>query len=224
MQRLWTILGVMVCFSVEATPDIQTYPINSADLIEVTGPVEVRIRQGSVTSISWNNEALSVHRSADRVLVSSETPVVLEVEGANFKSLKVRQGQVLVRLEGTERLLLPQVVAAEVRILLMDRSRFDADELTTESLRISLSGQGKASLANVSAGLFELDLRDHGDVEVSGLARSQEVELRDYAHYDGSKFRTENAEVALTDYAAGYIRAANAPTIRSSLYSSLSAR
>ena len=195
-----------------------------ADTITIEGPIEVRLRYSAVPQLAYDESHVSMSRNGHNVTLTATSPSSVDIHTNFLKGLVLQERQLLVQLEGSERINLARVVAPEIRVALLERARFESDHIDANYLQITLSGQGKASLLNVVAELFELDLKDHGDIDVAGQTRQQDIELSDYSHYDGAKLRSENARVALNGYAAGFIQAVNRPIVKASPYTSLSAR
>jgi len=193
------------------------------DQITVTGPVEVRLHHGPVARIR-SDESVLVLRKGNKINIHSDHPTHIVIEAETFQRLNIGAGRLLVKLSGNERIHLSQVSAPETRISLIDRARLDADLLTTEHLQITLADQGRVSLKMLVADIFVLDISDESDIDVAGQTRHQEVALSGYSHYDGTELKSRDANVALEDYAAGFIQAINAPTVQTSPFASLSSR
>lgn len=192
--------------------------------ITIEGPIEVRLHYSATPRLSYDESQVSISMNGQNVTVTATSPSSIDIRTNYLEALTLQECQVLVRLEGSERIKLGRVVAPEIRVSLLERARFDADYIHADYLQITVSGQGKASLLNVVADLFELDLNDHSDIDVAGHTRQQDIELSDYSHYDGGQLRSENARVALDGYAAAFIQAENQPIVSASPFTSLSAR
>lgn len=192
------------------------------DSVIVSGPIEVHVRYADSPSASFDASLIRVDRQGEHLTFTATQPARLELQLKRLERLDVIEGKLSVKVEGNQRLWLGQVAGQDVCVSLLDRSRFDSDEFNGERLRISITGQGKASLRNVIADAFELDLHDHSDLEVTGETRHQDVDIRGYSHYDGTAFKSTHARIALDDYAAGLIQASNAPLVKGSPFSSLS--
>lgn len=191
------------------------------DQITVTGPVEVRLHHGPMAQIQLD-ESVSVQRKGNQINIHSDHPTHIVIEAETFQRLNITQGQLLVKLSGSERIHISQVSVPETRISLVDRARLDADFLTTEHLQITVADQGRVSLKNLTADLFVLDTSGESDIDVAGQIRHQEVALSGYSHYDGNELKSRDANVALEDYAAGFIQAINTPTVQNAPFASLS--
>lgn len=198
--------------------------LQATDSVIIEGPIEVRLGYSAMPHLIYDESRVSISRNEHTVTITATSPSAIDIRTNYLEGLRLQERQLLVRLEGSERINLGRVVAPEIRVALLERARFDSDYIDAGYLQITLSGQGKASLLNVVADLFELNLNDHSDIDVAGRTRQQDIELNDYSHYDGGELRSENAKVALNGYAAAFIQADNQPIVSASPYTSLSAR
>ncbi|MFT7243543.1 MAG: hypothetical protein ACI82A_000887 [Candidatus Azotimanducaceae bacterium] len=198
--------------------------LQPTDSLTVEGPIEVRLHYSAMPRLIYDESRVSISRNGHHVTITATRPSTIDIRTNYLKGLTLQERQLLVRLEGSERINLGRVVAPEIRVALLERARFDSDYIVANYLQITLSGQGKASLLDVVADLFELNLNDHSDIDVAGQTRQQDIELSDYSHYDGGELRSENARVALNGYAAAFIQADNQPIVSATPYTSLSAR
>lgn len=244
MGLIMTILFVTLVSmgSHAAAAQVEFRELGEAVSVSVEGPIEVKLGYANSASASFNSDLIQMVQRDGKVTftatpaatnslphsvphsVPQASPPVLELYLNHLERLDVQEGRLLVKVTGSERLQLGRVAAPEICISVMDRARFDADQLIGERLQIALEGQGKAALLNVVADVFELDLNDHSGLKVTGETRTQEIDIRGYSHYDGAKFKSKQAIVALDDYAAGLIQASNTPTVKGSPFSSLSTR
>jgi hypothetical protein len=197
--------------------------LEAEDQITVTGPVEVRLHHGPVARIR-SDESVTVQRKGNKISIHSDQPTHIVIQAEIFQRLNITTGQLLVKLSGSERIHISQVSVPEMRISLVDHARLDADLLNTEHLQITLADQGRVSLKNLVADFFILDISDESDIDVAGQTRHQQVALSGYSHYDGDQLESRDANVALEDYAAGFIQAINTPTVQNSPFASLSSR
>ena len=183
------------------------------DQITVSGPVEVRLHHSAMPLIKFDPSTITV---------SADQPAHIVIETNLLQSLRIADGVLLVKLEGSERVQISQTSAPEVRVCLSDRARLDADVLDAAHLRVMLAGQGKVSLKNLTADLFVLNIRDESDIDVTGQTRYQDVALSDHSHYNGKELVSEDAKIALEGFAAGFIQATNLPTVKRAPFASLS--
>ena len=198
--------------------------LGDASRVSISGPIEVRLSFGEMATASFDASAIQVQRSGDSIAFSSSRPAELHLRLNQLEALEIDGGHLLIKLEGSERLRLGRVIAPDIRVSLLERARLESDQVQVQLLQISLSDQGKAALLNVEADILELQLTDHSDIELSGETREQDIDIRGYSHYDGAELKSEQATVALDDYAAGYIQARQTPSIKSAPFASLSAR
>ncbi len=219
------LLSSLVSFGwqVEAT-DVVGIDLGEPVKISINGPIEIQLGYAEIASVSFDSSLVVIDQRGAEVTFTASEPTKLFLQLRDLDNLHVIDGALLIKLVGSERLRLGQVSAPDVCISLQDRARFESKELSGEHLQISLSGQGKASLSNVVADVFELDLTDHSDIEMAGEIREQDVDIRGYSHYDGTALKSITATVALDGYAAGLIQASNTPTVTASPFSSLSMR
>jgi hypothetical protein len=198
--------------------------LGDASRVSISGPIEVRLSFGETAEASFDTSVIQVEKLGDSVVFSSTRPAQLHLRIHQLEALEVTGGELLIKLEGSERLRLGQIIASDIRISLLDRARLESDQLEVRRLQISLSDQGKAALLNVVADVLELELTDHSDIELSGETREQDIDIRGYSHYDGAELKSDQATIALDDYAAGYIQARQTPSITSAPFASLSTR
>tara|TARA_R110002072_G_scaffold64_5_gene345 strand:+ start:12975 stop:13640 length:666 start_codon:yes stop_codon:yes gene_type:complete len=196
--------------------------LESRDQITVSGPVEVRLHHSAMPLIKFDPSTVAVSRNGNQITVSADQPAHIVIETNLLQSLRIADGVLLVKLEGSERVQISQTSAPEVRVCLSDRARLDADVLDAAHLRVMLAGQGKVSLKNLTADLFVLNIRDESDIDVTGQTRYQDVALSDHSHYNGKELVSEDAKIALEGFAAGFIQATNLPTVKRAPFASLS--
>ncbi len=192
--------------------------------LKVVGPVQVHLAHSDYDRIEYEGGQLESTRDGAMVTITASEPSFVMVSASMLNKLEVVEGSVLIMVEGHQRLSLAQVTAPEIKLQLHEQGRFDSDRVTADHLHVVLSGLGKASLDYVEADLFELEMTDHGDMDISGKTREQQVALSGYARYDAETLNSEDATVALDDYASGLIRATNVPLINAAPYTLLSAR
>jgi hypothetical protein len=221
------LLSLLMCLPMLAQAEFaaaEEVSLQDTKQLIVNGSVQVRLTHGTESRIEFDGADISLAQNNNTVTLSATTATIVLVVLSDLESLVVQDGQLIIKVDGYQRVTLGSIAAPEVRLQLMGQGRFDAGRLTTEHLQVALEGQGKASLRHVEADLFELDMTDHGDMDVAGSARQQEVELSGYAHYDAKAMTSDKATVALDDYAAGLIQAKNLPVVNAAPYTLLSAR
>jgi hypothetical protein len=199
------------------------FDLVEGDGLTVTGPVELRLSHGAESHVEVVSGDWQVTRNGSEVQLEALAPTLVTIEASCLDKIVMEDGQLFIKVVGDQRLYLPEVSAPEIRLQLLGQARFDADKVAANHLLVALSEQGKASLNQVEAELLELDMTDHGDFNVAGSAKRQQLELSGYSHYDGADLDSEDVTVALTDYSAGFIKAKNSPVVSRSPYTSLSA-
>lgn len=207
--------------SLENSDDLQ---ITSSDQLVVEGPVKLVLNLAEQSSLISASAEFSTSKLGNVVTLTADQPCEIHLAIPGLASIQATSGQVYIKVSGNERMYLSEVSAPEVHLQLLGRSRFDADNVTTEHLMVTLSEQGKASLDHVEAELLELAITDHGDMDVAGKTKRQQVELSGFSHYDAEDLESDEAMVALSDYSAGSIQAKTAPLVTASPYAALSAR
>ena len=221
------LLSLLMCLPMLAQAEFaaaEEASLQDTEQLIVNGPVQVRLTHGAESRIEFDAADIDLKRNNKAVTLSASTATIVMVVLSDLEKLIVHDGQLVIKVEGHQRITLGSIASPEVRLQLIGQGRFDAGQLTTRHLQVALEGQGKASLRYVDADLFELDMTDHGDMDVAGSARQQEVELSGYAHYDAGALASDQATVALDDYAAGLIQAKNSPVVNAAPYTLLTAR
>ena len=188
-----------------ATGNTERFELIQGDELIVSGPVELVLSHSEQSRIEVVSGDWQITRSGSQVQLNAKAPTLVTMEASNLDKLVVEDGQLFIKVVGNQRLYLPEVSAPEIRLQLLGQARFDADTVLAQHILVALSEQGKASLAHVEADLLELDMTDHGDFNVAGSAKRQQLELSGYSHYDGANLQSDDVTVALTDYSAGSI-------------------
>jgi hypothetical protein len=221
------LLSLLMCLPMLAQAEFaaaEEASLHDTEELIINGPVQVRLTHGAASRIEYDAADIDLSRNEQTVSLVASAATIVIVVLSDLENLVVYDGQLVIKVEGHQRITLGSISAPDVRLQLLGQGRFDAGHLTTQHLQVALEGQGKASLRDVEADLFELDMTDHGDMDVAGSARQQEVELSGYAHYDAKGLASDKATVALDDYAAGLIQAKNLPVVNAAPYTLLSAR
>ncbi len=198
------------------------FQLAASDELVLSGPIALRLEYSETSALISTSGDWSTRRQGKVLFVDAQTPTEITLAVPSLARVELNQGQLMVKVQGNERLYLPVVSAPEIRLQLLGQSRFDSEQIATDHLFVAMTEQGKASLAHVKAELLELDMSGHGDMNVAGEAKRQQVELRDYSHYDAHDLQSDEATVALADYAAGLIRGKTKPMIDPAPFTSLS--
>ncbi|MFT7091946.1 MAG: hypothetical protein ACJAYW_001913, partial [Candidatus Azotimanducaceae bacterium] len=165
-------MGLLIKIAIASTIGLiclqaKAMELHPSDTITIEGPIEVRLRYSLMPQLSYDESRVSISRNGHHVTLTATRPSSVDIRTSFLKSLTLQERQLLIRLEGSERISLARVVAPEIRVALLERARFDSDHIDANYIQITLSDQGKASLLNVIADLFELELHDHGDIDVA---------------------------------------------------------
>lgn len=198
--------------------------LQPGDQLSIEGPIELSLSYASQVSVLEASGDYDVEKNGNIIRLIATTPARIAIEVPELATLNMIGGKLKIKVQGNERLTVSELIAPEVHLHLVGRSRFDAELVETDYLFIALTEQGKASLSHVSADLLELDMAGHGGLNVAGEATRQHVELSDYAHYDAGDLQSEDVTVALSDYSAGLIQTKNQPVVSATRFTSLSAR
>jgi len=223
-RHLFSLLIFFPVIAVAAIGHADELSLQGVSEVKVVGPVQLQLAHSEFDRVEYEGGQLEITRDGTTVTLTANEPTFAMVSASVLNKLEVMDGSLLIKVEGHQRLSLTQVTAPEIKLQLHEQGRFDSASVTTEHLHVVLSGLGKASLDFVEADLFELEMSDHGDMDISGKAREQQVALSGYAHYDAEALSSVDATVALDDYASGLIRATNVPLINAAPYTLFSAR
>lgn len=224
LMSLVLVLPVLaqVAYSKEASAE--EVAIDQVNQVKITGPIQVRVTYGDHARLEFDPTQTRLTQDSKHLSLQAETPTFALLEVPSLERLTVVNGVLQIKVDGHKRFAINTLEAPSIRLELADQGRFDSKTLVTEHLQVDLQGQGRASLAHVEADLIELDLSDHGDIDVAGQTRQQQVALSGYAYYDGEALQSTEATVALDDFSAGLIQAANEPVVRAAPYTSLTTR
>lgn len=223
-RHLLSLLIFLPVVAIGAIGHADELSLQGVDELKVVGPVQLQLAHGEDDRVEYEGGQIQFSREGAKVTLTAKEPTFVMVNATMLKNLEILEGSLLIRVEGQQRLSLAQVTAPDIKLQLHEQGRFDSGNVTTGHLHVVLSGLGKASLDYVEADLFELEMTDHGDMDIGGKTREQQVALSGYAHYDADALNSEDATVALDDYASGLIRATNTPLVNAAPFTLISSR